>query len=228
MKKTLSELEHLKKLVTKIGKGMYKKHFSAPNDGNISFRYNDRIFISKSAKPKNQLKRSDLVEVDLEGNVLSEGKASTELNLHLRVYQQRPDVMGVVHAHPPYATAFAVSHQPLELNTMSEIVSTLGLIPLAEYATPSTDELPDSIMPWVKQCNAILLANHGAITYDSSLEQAWYNMERLEHYAQISFLSRQLGGEREIPDNQVDKLIEIRSTVYGIKSPQLVKKKNEK
>jgi L-fuculose-phosphate aldolase len=209
--------------LVKIAKRMYELNFSAPTDGNISFRIKDRIFISKSSKHKAELTVNDIIEVDLDGAQVSKnGKASTETALHLKVYNSRKDIFAVVHAHPPFATAFAVSQIPLDKNTMSEIISTLGNIPLANYGTPATNELPNSLDPYVKNCNAILLANHGAITYGSDLQSAWYSMERLEHFARISFYSRLLGGEKIIPKDDVDKLLEIRKNIYKINDPLII------
>lgn len=203
---------------------MVEYKYSAPTDGNVSFRVNDRIFITKSAKAKDELLTDDIIEVDLDGNVISKnGTASTELALHLIVYKIRPEINAVVHAHPIYATAFAVAHKPLELNSMSEIVSTLGVVPLAEYGTPSTDELPNSLVPFINKCDAILLANHGAITYGETLEKAWFGMQRLEHYAEISYHARKLGGEKEISEKNVDKLLDIRKNVYHINTPMFLK-----
>ena len=220
----MNTLSELKKYVCDIGTKMVEYHYSAPTDGNISFIYKDRVFITKSTLAKDELTEDDLIEVDLKGNIITDGgKASTELALHLLVYNERPDVSAVVHAHPIYATAFAVAHIPLELNSMSEIVSTLGVVPLADYGTPSTEELPNSLIPYVKRCNAILMANHGAITYGDSLKSAWYGMQRLEHYAQISYHARQIGGEKEISKEDVDKLLDIRKNVYKIDTPMYLK-----
>jgi len=221
-------IDQLKTDVVAIGKQMVAYNYSAPTDGNISFKVKDRIFITQSSKAKDLLTEEDMIEVSAEGEVLTKGKkASTELDLHLVVYKERPDIQAVVHAHPPYATAFAVAHIPLDLNSMSEIVSTLGVVPLAEYGTPSTKELPDSLLPFIHKCNAMLLANHGAITYGESLQQAWYGMQRLEHYAKISYFARQLGGEKEISQHNVDKLVEIRKNVYQIESPMFLNSSQE-
>ena len=217
-------MKNEKSELVKIAKKMYEFNYSAPADGNISFRKNNKIYISKSATHKAELRTEDIIELDLSGKQLSaNGKASTETALHLKVYQKRNDIFAVVHAHPPYATAFAVANIALDKSTMSEIVSTLGNIPLAKYGTPSTSELPDSLDPFVSSCNAILLANHGAITYGKDLRTAWHAMERLEHFARISFYAKLLGGEKELEKIEVEKLLDIRKNVYQINDPLIIK-----
>ncbi len=223
MAKFQNRLKQLKAEVVDIGKLMYQHNFSAPTDGNVSFLHNDFIYITKSNKSKNDLTVNDLIKCNRQGNAVGVGKPSTEMALHRVVYDNRKDINAVVHAHPPFATAFAVAHLPLELNSMSETVTTLGAIPLAEYGTPSTDELPNSILPYVESCNAILLANHGVITYGETLTDAWYNMERVEHYARISYYARQIGGEVEISQHNVNRLVKLRHEFYKIKSPQRIK-----
>ncbi len=144
-----------------------------------------------------------------DGNILRK-KPSSELLMHLAIYQDRPDVKAVVHAHLPYATGFAAAGLALDKCVLPEIVMTLGSIPLAAYGTPSTEEVPESVSKWIGQADAVLLANHGAVTVGSTLMEAFYRMERIEHYARICFIARQLGGERLLTPEEVQKIYSLR------------------
>lgn len=195
---------------------VHDKGFVAANDGNLSIRLDDqRILATPTGMSKGRLKEDDLVIVDRKGGVVEGSrKPSSELLMHLRIYDIRPDVNAVVHAHPVYATGFATAHIPLDKCVLAEVVSTLGSIPIAPYATPSTSELPDAITGILQHADACLLANHGVVTCGSDLFDAYYKMERVEHYARIIFVARLLGGERPLNGVQVEKLAAIRST-YG-------------
>ena len=138
--------------------------------------------------------------------------------MHLEVYRQRPDVQAVVHAHPPIATGFAVAGIPLDRAVLAEVLTTLGSIPIAEYATPSTQELPDAVRKYIKAHDGMLLANHGALTVGADLFSAYYKMETIEHFAKISLVARLLGRENLIAREEVERLQELRGT-YGIKAP---------
>ena len=139
-------------------------------------------------------------------------KPSSEFKMHLRVYQERSDVNAVVHAHPPIATSFAIAGLPLDKLIMPEAVIFLGGVPLAEYGTPSTMEIPDSLMPYIQDYDAILLANHGALSFGCDLNTAFFRMESTEFYAKLLMYSRLLGGEKEIPCGEVKKLIDLRKS----------------
>jgi L-fuculose-phosphate aldolase len=140
------------------------------------------------------------------------------MQMHLEVYRQRPDVNAVVHAHPPIATGFAVAGIPLDRAVLAEVVTTLGSVPIAEYATPSTKELPEAVRQYVKAHDGMLLANHGALTIGVDLFSAYYKMETIEHFAKISLVARLLGGERLLSRQEVDRLQGLRG-MYGIASP---------
>ena len=152
------------------------------------------------------------ISVDLEGRPLesSEYKVSSEWPMHRVIYEARPDIQAVVHAHPPHATAFAVAGLSLEKAILSEVVLTLGCVPLASYGTPSTRELTDAIEPFLAYHDALLMANHGAVAYADTLEKAFNKLETLEHTCKISFLARTLGNENVIPGRAIEKLFEIR------------------
>jgi L-fuculose-phosphate aldolase len=156
---------------------------------------------------------------DLSGTKLAGDRdPSSEMQMHLEVYRQRPDAMAVVHAHPPTATGFAVAGIPLDRAVLAEVVTTLGSVPIADYATPSTKELPDAVRKYVKAHDGMLLANHGALTLGSDLFSAYYKMETIEHFAKISLVARLLGGERLLSRQEVDRLQGLRG-MYGIASP---------
>ncbi len=196
-----------------------QKNMISATDGNVSVRTeNGTFYTTRSSVHKGDVTVDDIVEVDRYGNLLNGvGRPSTELKMHLFIYEQRPDVNAVVHAHPTFATAFAASGQSLDKPVFPEVLVLLGKIPLAPYATPSTEEVPESIRPFVQKHNAILLANHGAVTYGATLQAAYFAMEKLEHAAQITLYTRLLGGERELTNDQIKKLRNISEQSYGKK-----------
>jgi len=186
----------------------YNNKFVAATDGNISVRTRKNLILSTATETcKGKLKPSDLVKVDLKGKrVEGRKKPSTELKLHLFIYSQRKDINAIVHTHPRFSTAFAAAGLPLDKPVFPEIYLKLGKIPLAKYATPSTEEVPASIVNFVKDYNAILLANHGLVTFGKSLEEVYYLTEKVEQFAEISFYARMLGGEKELTKHQIKKL----------------------
>jgi L-fuculose-phosphate aldolase len=141
---------------------------------------------------------------------LNDRRASSELAMHLLVYRERPDVKGVCHAHPPHGSAFAVANLAIDAPILSEVILTLGCVPLTAYGTPSTDELTQAMQPFVKHHNALLMANHGAVAYGADVWQAFDRLETLEHTAKISILARALGGPRDLPPDAIEKLVNIR------------------
>ena len=130
--------------------------------------------------------------------------------MHLLIYRERPEVSAVCHAHPPHGTAFAVAGLAIDQPILSEVILTLGCVPLAEYGTPSTDELTEAMRPLVKHHNALLMANHGAVAYGADIWQAFDRLETLEHTAKIAILARLLGGSRNLPADAIEKLINVR------------------
>ncbi len=198
---------------------MYAKDLIAANEGNLSIRVGDRLLATPTGMCKGFMKPSDLVWTDLEGRqVAGERKVSTEILMHCVVYRLRPDVAAVCHGHPVYATAHAVAGVPLVKALMPEVVVTLGCVPVAPYGTPSTDELANSLTDLAPGHDAVLLANHGAITYGPGLENAFFKMEILEHFAKITLLTQMIGRETLLSRESVDKLFEVRGK-YGITSP---------
>jgi L-fuculose-phosphate aldolase len=196
---------------------LYARGMVTATDGNISVRLsNGNILTTRSGINKGMVGERDFVEVTLGGNqVHGEGKPSTEAGMHLFIYQQRSDVMSVVHAHPPYATGFATARVSLTQCTFPEVIVGLGAIPLAEYATPSTAEVAESLAPFVKNSDAVLLANHGAVTFGPTLYDAYFKMEKIEHAAHITFVAQMLGGARSLSEDELSKLRSVSVQSYG-------------
>ena len=192
---------------------MYERSYVVSSDGNVSALLDDgRIIATPTMTCKGRTTEDMLAVTDLEGRPLNDRRASSELAMHLLIYQERPDVRAVCHAHPPHGTAFAVAGLPIDQPILSEVILTLGCVPLAEYGTPSTQELTNAMRPLVKHHNALLMANHGAVAYGSDLWQAFDRLETLEHTAKIAILSRILGGSRSLSPDAIEKLINIRES----------------
>ncbi len=212
--------DQLRADIVEVGRRLYARGYTASNDGNISVRLGDgRLLMTPKSVCKGFMTPQMMCVTDLEGRKLAgERDPSSEMQMHLEVYRQRPDVNAVVHAHPPVATAFAVAGIPLDRAVLAEVVTTLGSVPIAEYATPSTKELPEAVRRYVKAHDGMLLANHGALTLGTDLFSAYYKMETIEHFAKISFTARMLGGERLLSREEVTRLQGLRG-MYGIASP---------
>jgi len=206
----------LRQDLVEFGRMLHAQGFVAATDGNLSIRMDsDRVMITPTAVSKGMMHPEEMVIVDLQGERLSGPcRPSSEINMHLTIYRMRPEVGAVVHAHPCTATAFASAGIALDEPLCSEVVITLGAVPLAPYATTGTDELSESLMPYIPDHNAILMANHGVVTYGIDLRQAYLRMEAVEHYAKIVLAARQLGCNRTLDDEQLEKLFAARSR-YG-------------
>ncbi|MGH2566736.1 MAG: class II aldolase/adducin family protein [Bacteroidota bacterium] len=194
-----------------------EKGFVTAMDGNVSARLeNGNILVTPSALNKGRVATSDLVEVKANGEpVTLNRKPSTELDMHLFIYRVRADVQAVVHAHPTYATGFATARIPLNECLFPEVIVGLGAIPLAPYATPSTKEVAEALAPYVGTADAILLSNHGVVTYGKDLDDAYFKMEKVEHAAHIAFVARMLGGEKPLTAAEIEKLRAISQPSYG-------------
>ncbi len=198
---------------------MWQLGWVAANDGNITVKLEDGTFLATpTGISKSFITPEKLVRIDKDGNILeAEGnyKPSSEIKMHLRCYKEREDVGAVLHAHPPTATGFAVANIPLDKYTMIETIVSLGSIPVTPYGTPSTNEVPEAIAPYLQEHDVMLLKNHGALSVGDSLLTAYYKMETLELFAKISLNARLLGGEEELPRDKIDTLIELRK-FYGV------------
>ena len=191
----------IKKQICDIGRRIYSRNMVAANDGNISVKLNDNEFLcTPTGVSKGFMTPEYICKVDREGNVIQANpgfKPSSEIKMHMRVYEKRPDVGSVVHAHPIYATSFAIAGIPLTQPIMPEAVISLGCVPIAEYGTPSTMEIPDNLEKYLPYFDAVLLENHGALTWSTDLNAAYMKMESVEFYAQLLYQSKVLGGPKE-------------------------------
>ncbi len=210
----------LRASIVEVGRRLYARSYTASNDGNISARLgSDRLLMTPKSVCKGFMTPDMMCITDLDGRKLQGDRdPSSEMLMHLEVYRQRPDAQAVVHAHPPIATGFAVAGIPLNRAVLAEVLTTLGSIPIAEYATPSTAELPAAVGKYIKAHDAMLLANHGALTVGADVFAAYFKMETIEHFAKISLVARLLGGENLIAREEVDRLQALRGA-YGIKAP---------
>ncbi len=190
----------------KIGKLMYAKNFVAANDGNISIRLDrERILITPSGVSKGFMKSADMASVNFDGRKI-QGKMgpSSESQMHLEIYKNKPEVNCICHAHPPFATALSASGKTIPENILPEAVISLGAVPLVPFAAPGTKELSEMMIPFLKDNAAFLLANHGAVTTGTSAMQAWYRMETLEHAAKIIILAELAGQPQLLSAEQID------------------------
>ena len=210
----------LRDQIVEVGRRLYARGYTASNDGNISVRLDaGRLLMTPKNVCKGFMSPDMMCITDPDGRKLAGDRdPSSEMQMHLEVYRQRPDAKAVVHAHPPIATGFAVAGIPLDRAVLAEVITTLGSVPIAEYATPSTKELPEAVRKYVKAHDGMLLANHGALTLGADLFSAYYKMETIEHFAKISLVARLLGGERVLSRQEVDRLQGLRG-MYGIASP---------
>lgn len=199
--------------ICEIGRRMYGRRMVAANDGNISVRLSDdTVLCTPTGVSKGFMKPEQLCKTDLSGKVLEAAEGfgpSSEVKMHLRVYQKRPDIKAVVHAHPIFATSFAVMGRSLETPIMPEVIVNFGKIPLAPYGTPSTAEIPDAIEPYLADYQAILLESHGALTWAQDLLSAYMKMESVEFYAELLYRTTQLGGPRELDVGKLKRLYEV-------------------
>jgi L-fuculose-phosphate aldolase len=204
--------------IVHVGRRMYERGYVAANDGNVSVRLSeDRLLVTPTGISKGFMSRSDLVMTDMKGaRVSGKRNPTSEIMMHLRAYECRPDIGAVVHAHPPYATAFAVVGIPLSECVLPEVIVSIGSVPLAHYGTPSTEEVPRSIESVVTKSDAFLLKNHGVMTVGDDVLSAYHKVETVEHFAKISFIARHLGSVASLGHEDVRKLVELRARA-GIK-----------
>jgi L-fuculose-phosphate aldolase len=206
--------------IVEVGRRLYARGYTASNDGNISVRLDaGRLLMTPTGVCKGFMAPEMMCITDVDGKKLQGDRdPSSEMQMHLEVYRRRPDIQAVVHAHPPIATGFAVAGIPLDRAVLAEVVTTLGSVPIAEYATPSTRELPEAVRQYVSAHDGMLLANHGALTLGTDLFSAYFKMETIEHFAKISLVARLLGGERVLSREEVLRLQDLRGR-YGIAAP---------
>ncbi len=202
----------LRRQIAEVGRWLHQKNFLAATDGNISARLQGgRVLVTPAETSKGMLRPQDMVLVDMQGNKLAgRGKASSELPMHLLIYHRRPDVGGIVHAHPPVATGYAVAGIALDKAVLPEVVVSLGRVPLARYATPGSPALNKALRNLVSQYDAILLANHGVVTLGKDLLRAFFHMETVEQFARISLVAKLLGRQALLSKQETEKLRALR------------------
>jgi L-fuculose-phosphate aldolase len=215
-----SERQHRQDICV-AGRWMYERGYIVACEGNLSVRLDDeRILTTPTCMNKGMLSPSDLVVIDLEGrHVAGDRKASSELAMHLLFYRMRPDVNGICHAHPPTATGFAVAGRALDQALLPEVIVGLGQIPLVKYGTPGTPELSAVLEPFVLHYDALLLANHGAVTCGPDLPTAFFRMETIEHFAKITLAAEMAGNPRLLSSREVAKLMAARSRYFVVPPP---------
>jgi L-fuculose-phosphate aldolase len=204
----------LKRQIVEIGKRIWTRGYVASNDGNITVLLNENeLLTTPTGVSKGFMTTDMIIKCNRTGKVISGNskyRPSSEVKMHLEVYKERPDVKSVVHAHPPFATSFAVAGIPLDKCVLPEAIIVIGAVPIAPYGLPSTMEIPDKIRPFVKNTDAILLENHGALTFGSDLLNAYHKMETLEHTANIVWKAIQLGNLGVLPADERDRLMTLR------------------
>jgi L-fuculose-phosphate aldolase len=211
-----TERQHRREIVL-FGGALHQRGYVAAMDGNLSVRLaNGHILATPTSMCKGMMKPSDLVVVDLDGRRVSGRRdVSSEIAMHLKIYKLRPDVRGIVHAHPPTATGFAAAGLALNQPLVCEVVIGLGSIPLAKYGTPGTPELTDGLEPLIPQYDAILMSNHGVVAYGVDLHSAYMKMETVEHFAQIALVTHLLGRQQPLGSVELEKLMAARSKYQG-------------
>lgn len=216
MSKTEKEL---RQDIVRVGELVFQKGWVAANDGNISVRLDEnRVLCTPTATSKGMLHVDDLIICDMQGNKIEGRKERTsEIAMHLLIYNMRPDIKSVVHAHPPVATGYATAGRALNQALLPEVIIGLGCVPLADYGLPGTPALTDGMLPYIPKYEAILMANHGAVCYGADVFTAYFKMETVEHYARIALVAELLGGPTVLPREEVRKLLDSR-TRYGVKA----------
>jgi L-fuculose-phosphate aldolase len=211
--------QQLRQDMVRIGRMMSERGWIAACDGNLSARLaDDRILITPSGACKGLLQEDDPIVCGMDGaRIQGNGKPSSEIHMHLTIYRMRGDVSAVVHAHPPTSTGFAAAGRALNIGLLPEVIVGLGSVPLAAYGTPGTPALGESLLPYIDRHDAVLLANHGAVAWGDDLMQAFFRMDKVEHFAHIALVAELLGGGRALPRREIEKLFAARAR-YGIES----------
>lgn len=214
MKSRMNELE-VKNSICEVGQKLCDKEFVVASDGNISAKISPtEIIVTPTGVSKGGMRPDDLVRVTMDGNVVGgDNFPSSEVKMHLEVYRENPKVNAVVHAHPPISTAFACARKPMEQPILAEAIVNLGIVPVADFALPGTVELPKSIRPYAKDFNAVLMANHGLLTWGADLKEAYFRMESVEHFGKIILYTQQLGGAVELSEENISELLKIRKKI---------------
>src|SRR5215813_283396 len=212
----------LKELICEIGRRVYNRGFAAANDGNISIRVGENeVLCSPTMICKGFMTPDDICAVDLDGNqIAGKRKRTSEILLHLAIMRHRPDVRAVVHCHPPHATAFAVAREPIPQCVLPEIEVFLGEVAISPYETPGSQSFADTVLPFVKKSNVIILANHGTVSFGETVEKAYWWTEILDAYCRILMLARDLGKINYFTEGEARELLEMKQK-WGFQDPRL-------
>ncbi len=215
-------VHQLKLEICDIGRRIYNKGFAAGNDGNISFRLGENeVLCTPTMVSKGFLKPDDMCTVDMQGKQLTgHRKRTSEIFMHLAIMNERPDVKSVVHCHPPHATAFAVAHEPIPQCVLPEVEVFLGDVPITKYETPGGQAFADTVLPFVKKSNVIILANHGTVSFGETVEKAYWWTEILDAYCRILMLARDLGKVHYFSEEKERELLDLK-TKWGYKDARL-------
>jgi len=207
----------LRELICEIGSRVWQRGMASANSGNISARLDaDTVLITPTLVSKGFMRPEQLLATNLDGEVLrGEGFPTSETPMHLRLYRERSDIGGVVHAHPPLATSFAVAGKALDLHLIPEAVIFLGEVPLVPFQPPGSPELAEAIVPYLEEYDAVLMENHGVICWGSDVEQAYHRLETVEFCAQVTLTAQFLGGARELPREPLENLLKVRKMMKG-------------
>lgn len=214
----MANLHKVKQEICEIGQRLYQKGFAAANDGNISFRVSEKeVVCTPTQICKGFMKPEDLCVVDMEGNQLSGNrKRTSEVKLHLAIMKARPEIKSVMHCHPPHATAFGIAHEPIPQCILPEVEIFLGNVPITRYAIPGSQEFANTILPFVDKTNIIILANHGTVSYDVTVEKAYWLSEILDAYCRMLMLAKGLGRINYFTEPEARALIDLKSE-WGLK-----------
>lgn len=218
----ISEFQ-IRQQICEIGHRMWLRGYTAGNEGNISYRLSkDQVLCTPTMISKGFMKPGDLCKVDMTGKQIEGTKRRTsEILLHLRIYKAREDIKAIIHSHPPHLTAFAIARREIPLCIIPEMELIVGHVPIAEYATPGTDELAQSILQFVDNANTVLLANHGVVCWAKDVEDAFFKLEVADSYCRVLLLAAQLGGATQIPEHQVKDLLKIKQSLGITDDPRL-------
>jgi L-fuculose-phosphate aldolase len=217
----MQNLHKIKQDMCEIGRRIYDRQFAAANDGNITVRVSENeVLCTPTLQCKGFLKPDDIALIDMNGKQISgRKKRSSEALLHLEIYRQREDVKSVVHCHPPHATAFAIAHEPIPQCVLPEVEVFLGDVPITKYETPGGQDFADTIIPFVKRTNILILANHGTVSYGESVEQAYWWTEILDSYCRMLLLAKQLGNVSFLSGQKSQELLDLKDQ-WGYKDPR--------
>lgn len=221
---TRPNVHKLKQEMCEIGRRIYAKGFAAANDGNITYRIGDNeVLCTPTMVNKGFLKPEDICHVDMEGKQLSGfRKRTSEVLLHLTIMKERADVKSVVHCHPPHATAFAIAREPIPQCVLPEVEVFLGEVPLTKYETPGGQKFADTVLPFVKKCNVMILTNHGTVSFGENVERAYWWTEILDAYCRMLMLARGLGNISYFNEGEARELLDLKNK-WGWKDPRLEK-----